>query len=85
MFISVNWKVLERIGGKMNWKEKVLAGMELIAQGCEENGEWGLCNQCPFTDYCDSIWRDNNANTPKTFSERFYKKVLTNSIKPAIL
>ena len=50
---------------KMNWKEKVLAGMELIAQGCEENGEWGLCNQCPFTDYCDSIWKNNNALTPQ--------------------
>lgn len=58
--------------GKMNWRSEVLAGMELIAKGCADNGEWGFCHSCPFTTFCDFIYYGNDGATP----DELFKKVL---------
>ena len=50
------------------WIEKIELGMELIRQGCSENQEWGACEKCPFTDYCDAIF-DNYNIFPDYFFE----------------
>lgn len=39
----------------MNWKQKIIAGMELIKQGCKENGEWADCYHCPFAEICHAL------------------------------
>lgn len=39
----------------MGWENKILAGMKLIKEGCEENEQWASCSTCPFDDYCNLI------------------------------
>ena len=39
----------------MDWENKILAGMELIKEGCEENELWSSCFTCPFDDYCNML------------------------------
>lgn len=29
--------------------------MELIKQGCKENGEWADCYHCPFAEICHAL------------------------------
>ena len=40
---------------KPDWIKKIEEGMNLIREGCQLNGEWGMCTRCPFTDYCDIL------------------------------
>ena len=40
----------------MTAHEKILAGMTLIADGCESMGEyWTDCKDCPFIEFCLKI------------------------------
>ena len=39
----------------MIWKQKIIAGMELIKQGCEENAKWADCYGCPFAEICHAL------------------------------
>lgn len=39
----------------MNWKEKILVGMELIAEACAANESWSECIHCPFDGLCDEL------------------------------
>lgn len=57
----------------MNWREKVIAGMQLIAQGCAENPTWTACRFCPFDEYCDLI--NNDKENWDTTGEIFEKEV----------
>ena len=63
---------------KMDWREEVLAGMELISKGCADNGEWGLCNDCPFTAFCDFLYYGNDGATPTELFARTLEKGLDN-------
>lgn len=56
----------------MTWQEKILAGMELISQGCEENESAKACKTCPFTDFCDDICDGKYADDWRCISELFY-------------
>ena len=52
----------------MNWKDKIIAGMELISQGCKENHRWNNCiPNCPFTAYCDVIWGEFRTEADECF------------------
>jgi len=55
----------------MTWQEKVAAGMRLIIEGCNENPNWTDCHTCPFTDLCDSIYKDEESpySTPDCYEE----------------
>ena len=39
----------------MGWKEKMTAGMQMIADACGENGEWNECKNCPFDKFCTAL------------------------------
>ena len=54
---------------KMDWKDKVNAGMALIIEGCKENDSWAECQNCPFDLFCTSIYRDttHHYSTPDSF------------------
>lgn len=32
----------------MNWREKIIIGMKLIREGCEEAEDYSYCQNCPF-------------------------------------
>lgn len=55
----------------MTWQQKIREGMNLIIEGCKENTEWRACNDCPFTELCDSIYMDEDSkySTPDTYEE----------------
>ena len=38
----------------MDWKEKMLEGMRLLQEGCDENPS-GECVNCPFDKYCTAL------------------------------
>lgn len=38
-----------------NWTDKILAGMNLIKEGCKENSSWTDCEKCPFETFCSII------------------------------
>lgn len=38
----------------MNWEEKMLEGMRLLQEGCDENYE-DECVNCPFDKYCTAL------------------------------
>ena len=40
---------------EMTWQEKIAAGMELIASGCDDNKSYENCKECPFTRYCKAM------------------------------
>ena len=63
----------------MTWKDKVIAGMELIYQGCKENPDWRLCQSCPFDEYCSALyeWTDREVGTMHELFEEDLKKYLT--------
>ena len=62
----------------MNWREKIIAGMELISNGCADNPEWNLCEECPFTGFCDTLYYANGGATPTELFERILEKGLDN-------
>lgn len=35
----------------MTWDEKIIKGMQLIHEGCEETED---CKDCPFEEVCDA-------------------------------
>ena len=51
-------------GVAMTWTEKVAQGMVLIREGCSDNKSWVDCDNCPFTDFCDSIMEANDGQDP---------------------
>ena len=63
---------------RMDWREEVLAGMELISKGCADHGEWGLCGDCPFTAFCDFLYYGNDGATPTELFARTLEKGLDN-------
>lgn len=58
----------------MNWKEEILAGMELISKGCADNTDWNSCCDCPFTTFCDSLYDGNIGVTPTELFARTLDK-----------
>ena len=63
---------------KMNWKEEILAGMELISKGCADNPYWNSCKECPFDDFCDLMYRQSSGATPTELFARTLEKGLDN-------
>lgn len=39
----------------MDWKEKIIVGMKLIAESCASNDSWAACKYCPFIEICDDL------------------------------
>jgi len=59
----------------MNWTEKIIAGMELIRQGCEDGGDGAFkdCKNCPFDEYCTVLCSEYY---PLTIEDLFPQKTL---------
>ena len=38
----------------MTWDEKIIKGMQLIQEGCEETGDYEDCSDCPFKEICEA-------------------------------
>lgn len=57
----------------MDWKEKIIMGMELIRQGCEGGGDGAFkdCSNCPFDTFCSDL---NEKYYPLTVEDLFSKK-----------
>lgn len=39
----------------MEWTEKILVGMKLIAEACASNETWLNCRDCPLNGLCDDM------------------------------
>ena len=58
---------------EMTWKEKIAAGMELIASGCDDNKYIDMCIECPFYRSCMAMIEASNKlgyndiNIPETW------------------
>lgn len=48
----------------MTWKQKIVAGMQLISSGCKQNTSRNECDNCPFDDFCDNIMKCNDGLNP---------------------
>ena len=61
----------------MDWKEKIMSGMKIIIEGCDEEGLWFGCKNCPFGSICDILLRDEEScySTPNNWeNEGIFKK-----------
>lgn len=43
----------------MKWQEMIEMGMKLIADGCQRNTEWRKCEECPFDNYCSTLYEEH--------------------------
>jgi len=61
----------------MEWNEKIKKGMELIGEGCFEEGGWSTCrmSKCPFGDYCWAILRQQNEEQPDLLGPWYWDKI----------
>ena len=61
----------------MDWKEQITIGMKMIIEGCDKEGLWFGCKDCPFGPICDSLLRDEDScySTPDNWeNEGIFKK-----------
>ena len=55
----------------MEFAETIRKGMKLIMKGCKQNPNWTDCDKCPFTELCNSIYKDQKHpfSTPDCWEE----------------
>ncbi len=61
----------------MDWKEQIAIGMKMIIEGCDKEGLWFGCKDCPFGPICDALLRDEDScySTPDNWeNEGIFKK-----------